>query len=93
MNKTEQILKIIDTHIPEFTDLVKTYCKSRISKIKMAEDINSLFDDMYEGDFVELIDKDIIRTQFGLYYFKKTAGMPDMTLSEIHKYWLDNIKK
>jgi hypothetical protein len=93
----EEILKIIDTYIPEFSGMVKRYLRSRIGKIRMAEEIDTLTHEHY-FKFIEWF-------QLGLHHFGRVEHIQELlyvnfnegskkkyTLEEVYQYWLTQIK-
>jgi hypothetical protein len=47
----------------------------------------------YEKEFVKWKNKSVTKTDEGKYYVSKTAAMKDLTIEELHNYWLTNIKR
>jgi hypothetical protein len=86
MNKTEQILAILQKGIYYSKDDVEV----RKPLVELAKELNSLFDDMYEEEFVKWKDKEVGNpNRNGLYLYWEDH----FTLDELFKFWEEEVKK
>lgn len=93
----EKIIEIIDKHIPEFSEYVRVYIESRLTKNKIADEIEELYKDYYPSEFIHWFHKECgsnasLQIDDGPIKYITRVGAIYKTLDELLKFWQTEIK-